>query len=673
MATASEITVPETLHCPICLKKFNTPRILPCLHTFCEECLTVHIQTHVQGGSQFMCPNCKAMAHPTDFNILAVNKWASAFPINEMIINIMEVSDNIGETGEHCEPCKTVEETNNAEFWCIDCQEKLCSSCKRSHTGMKMSRHHKLVPLDEKEQHKQQRLPQTFDQDCIIHHGKKLEVFCVEHRELCCLPCFTNNHRECNDIRDIDEVTRDHSRRVCYSNIITDITKIKQEMETVLVDKTRVAQLLTQEKEQVQKDMDAAVDRVIARLNELRTSFKNETDQLFKSKKDSVSKNDSHIQSFITDISNCCKILENIENNGSPRQKFVTFERIRSQIMSHYEKLKSDVKDDAEVHLSLKPNKALQDMEASMDSLGTVNVSTNPNKALDDGLKNVDGVINHLNSCAKMSTATYAAQVEKHDLMTSSVVFIKNITREQLGNGTFFIGGTFLSDGSLLMSDYKSNRLVRLDNNYNIIKEYNVDYDVTDVTTGSNDNEIYLAVGNKSIYRCTLDTNLIVQDKIAVEGSLWGVAVIDDKIIAGTVTSVTVLTKDGKTVKSTATAGGNCYVTVQKRQNTCTMYYRDGNAVVCREMNGKILFRYQNNKLNCPIGNCLDKQSNLYVCGLNSKNVHQISSDGQRSRILLNKLHDISDPWTVIVHPHRNELIVISHGEHTVFEVYRLS
>lgn len=35
----------ELITCPICLEYFTKPRYLPCLHTYCEDCLSDYIST----------------------------------------------------------------------------------------------------------------------------------------------------------------------------------------------------------------------------------------------------------------------------------------------------------------------------------------------------------------------------------------------------------------------------------------------------------------------------------------------------------------------------------------------------------------------------------------------------------------------------------------------------
>ncbi|KAL3888553.1 hypothetical protein ACJMK2_000919 [Sinanodonta woodiana] len=35
----NEATLSEDLNCPLCMKIFRSPRRLPCLHSFCHDCL----------------------------------------------------------------------------------------------------------------------------------------------------------------------------------------------------------------------------------------------------------------------------------------------------------------------------------------------------------------------------------------------------------------------------------------------------------------------------------------------------------------------------------------------------------------------------------------------------------------------------------------------------------
>ncbi|XP_060560646.1 tripartite motif-containing protein 59-like [Ruditapes philippinarum] len=57
----------QELECPICLERFDTPKVLPCQHTFCADCL-INI---TQRGS-VCCPECRVV-HPVPPNGLPIN------------------------------------------------------------------------------------------------------------------------------------------------------------------------------------------------------------------------------------------------------------------------------------------------------------------------------------------------------------------------------------------------------------------------------------------------------------------------------------------------------------------------------------------------------------------------------------------------------------------------
>src|SRR4051812_29710670 len=49
--------IKEIAECCICTDLFTDPRMLPCLHTFCLNCLN---QTTVKAGDSMPCPLCRS-------------------------------------------------------------------------------------------------------------------------------------------------------------------------------------------------------------------------------------------------------------------------------------------------------------------------------------------------------------------------------------------------------------------------------------------------------------------------------------------------------------------------------------------------------------------------------------------------------------------------------------
>ena len=54
---ATSLGIEDDLKCGTCLELFQDPRSLPCLHTFCLEC----IKRTINGSNTFKCPLCRAV------------------------------------------------------------------------------------------------------------------------------------------------------------------------------------------------------------------------------------------------------------------------------------------------------------------------------------------------------------------------------------------------------------------------------------------------------------------------------------------------------------------------------------------------------------------------------------------------------------------------------------
>ena len=76
----------QELTCPICLKHFEEPKVLPCCHYYCRECI-VQMQARTRGKDYFQCPECRKETRlpgndPDRLATLAKNKQTLLFKGN---------------------------------------------------------------------------------------------------------------------------------------------------------------------------------------------------------------------------------------------------------------------------------------------------------------------------------------------------------------------------------------------------------------------------------------------------------------------------------------------------------------------------------------------------------------------------------------------------------------
>ncbi|XP_050402895.1 uncharacterized protein LOC126819092 [Patella vulgata] len=81
----------DFLSCLICFEKFNQPKSLPCLHTFCLDCLRSYIKstTLFKNGTSFKCPTCRDLA---TVPLPRSPDWATQFKTNFYVNNLMEAA-----------------------------------------------------------------------------------------------------------------------------------------------------------------------------------------------------------------------------------------------------------------------------------------------------------------------------------------------------------------------------------------------------------------------------------------------------------------------------------------------------------------------------------------------------------------------------------------------------
>uniref|UniRef100_A0A6Q2X4G3 Tripartite motif-containing protein 2 n=1 Tax=Esox lucius TaxID=8010 RepID=A0A6Q2X4G3_ESOLU len=144
----------QFLICSICLDRYNNPKVLPCLHTFCERCLQNYIPAH---SLTLSCPVCRQTS-------ILPEKGVAALQINFFITNLMDVLQRSPDSrSQECAAQDNVNVVavrqslscpnhggNVMEFYCPPCETAMCQECTSGEHA-----EHPTVPLkDVVEQHK---------------------------------------------------------------------------------------------------------------------------------------------------------------------------------------------------------------------------------------------------------------------------------------------------------------------------------------------------------------------------------------------------------------------------------------------------------------------------------------------------------------------------------------
>lgn len=207
MATKSteNQSVLNAVICELCSESYTDPRMLPCLHSFCRECLEKEAE---KAGSQetLHCQTCKK-------NISLLKGGVSDLPRN------LRLSFNVETAGYQarltsgsaisCDSC--VDSTSgSAVAFCTDCCEFLCKLCREFHRRSKRTLKHEVHEISEKKRTNftQNMKPREFY--CIEpkHENEVLKFYCKTCDQLICRDCVLIKHKA-HEHTDLSEIAKE--------------------------------------------------------------------------------------------------------------------------------------------------------------------------------------------------------------------------------------------------------------------------------------------------------------------------------------------------------------------------------------------------------------------------------------------------------------------------------
>ncbi|KAK3095129.1 hypothetical protein FSP39_010646 [Pinctada imbricata] len=647
----------DILTCPICLNTLNKPRQLECLHNFCHKCLQEYISSSGENGEhgkgKFICPVCKIPCR-VPFPEKPRNKWATQFPTDSLVTSLAD-SASLKTDSQTCAPCKREGKHSEAKFWCRDCFEAMCDSCKLIHKKIRQIKSHKILRLEEVRSSPQILKMVEGNVDCTQHTKRQIELFCRQHRKLCCVVCFATDHRECPDVKTIDELVKDEKSEGELTEIIEAMKEVMNRAEEQISHKTQTLTLMTFKHEELAEKIESITRKAIERLKSLRNEAIEKFEICHSKETKRIEYQRDILQSSKLAMKMDLKYLEAVTKYGSPKQVFITSEKIRHQVGFHREILTVDQENHEDVDYKFEFNEIVEDLSHKLSALGKLKVLRN---SLDEmvhdndretGMKSVTFSIAPNQAPTRLSVKTYSTATPSsrpHTLENCEASRIR-MRKEKDYDGSmgsdrkisWFTGGTFcLDNGQFIMADYNNHKLKRFKRDvYSPIMEYPVESAPFDIALVQDD-EILVSFPHEcriNRYKLRDDDILKQTDTITTLSPPEGVAFVDQNIVASFSNCIKIMDEYGKEVVNIPTKESSAYtIPIVASKTGNTFVHRDGNVIVIRSLDGDEIFRFRHRQLKDPSGISMDFKDNIYVCDCNSSNIYQISADGQRGRII---------------------------------------
>ncbi|XP_063397767.1 E3 ubiquitin-protein ligase TRIM45-like [Mytilus trossulus] len=621
MATGGQIIYSEeNCTCSICLEKLKSPKRLPCLHTFCDLCIQEFLSATEPSvdfnPSDYLCPICRAVLFVIKPEI-PLSRWVSLLP-DIQIGSTMEKSEKKDNENE-CNTCSRQNIRSEAKFWCQDCRDSFCDQCIKLHKVMKFSADHTVVQISQISMDKHDLDLSIISDSCPVHKSKRVEAYCVDHKQILCVLCLTLQHRKCDNVqeREIPSVNKD-----ALEEFQKDLTIKENDTDKLLQESKRDKEKLMESFVEIETTAAQHVQSMKDKLDELLVSFKKE---LALKQDENKLKQQQKIESLSTLLENLQSInsATNLVNcYGSSVQIFVHLEKSKSEIELKMREAITQLKVTSNVEVQFIVDEILRQIN-QRDCIGRISITESINKPL-IGLRSLDSCI---------------------DIRLSK-------KRTMYLNGYKITGGVCISTESLVLCTAPC-KLVKLNlDDGTVIQEYKVCHNPKRVSFNPKNTSFLVSCYDNCLLRVLYDT--IFRSYKAIKGKPppnGGVctyagncyAIVGSELQKLSDSSSKLLTSCFKT--DTDCSGLNALAVDPKGKRF--MYTTKDFHIRCISVDGEEMFSYNKNKLQ-KINSLAVSARGLTYEGDESGSIHVISENGEKMKTLLSKcgnIKNLSDIW----------------------------
>ena len=185
------VELEKDITCAICQEHYTEPKVLPCLHYYCKQCI-LNLALRRGTNQPFSCPECrKKISLPEG----GVEELKTAFFVHRLKDMYSTVERVHGKVDVKCEGC--TDSGDKAEAFCRQCAVFICKECIKQHKRMKAFASHEVNSLQDLKQGRTKEIAVKEPPTKKCHtHEEPLMIYCFDCNSLICRDCTVTAHRD---------------------------------------------------------------------------------------------------------------------------------------------------------------------------------------------------------------------------------------------------------------------------------------------------------------------------------------------------------------------------------------------------------------------------------------------------------------------------------------------
>ncbi|XP_025114393.1 E3 ubiquitin-protein ligase TRIM33-like isoform X2 [Pomacea canaliculata] len=252
---------PHERECAVCTNDFTTPKILPCGHLLCRECVITLMDSKRDAGC-LMC-RCPIVEQSDGSSSDTVDSLPTDFVMEALVESARVLSKD-----HLCCVCEDV----RADFICMQCLDMMCTPCTKAHRKLSATRSHDVESVSTVTP---KRLAASRPALCADHGDKHAEFFCCEHRLAVCSACKANKHKVCRETNYLEHEIK--SAQISITDLAKILVEAEQKLEQAIGQVTSRLQEVDVSEQEDMARVDKTCDRLLKLVKDFRKNLKENT------------------------------------------------------------------------------------------------------------------------------------------------------------------------------------------------------------------------------------------------------------------------------------------------------------------------------------------------------------------------------------------------------------